>query len=109
MKTMLLHECCEQIRQASEAMNQAETLAGRSNDLEQTMTARIGAEKMARRILSYLGNIEDYKAIRGTDQRAADIFLSFTLFQDWEQVKKYCGEDSEEYLINFDNRNGEIL
>lgn len=106
---MLLHECCEQIRQASEAMNQAETLAGRSNDLEQTMTARIGAENMARRILPYLGSGDHYEIIRKTDPRAAEIFLSFSLLQDWEQVKKYCGEDSEEYLINFDNRNGEIL
>lgn len=106
---MLLIECCSQIVQASEAMKKAEEVAGNAHDRERSLSIRMQAENMARRILPYLGSGDHYEIIRKTDPRAAEIFLSFSLLQDWEQVKQCCGEDAESYLKEFDSRMGEIL
>ncbi len=106
---MFLCECCTLIRQAGTAMKKAEEFAAKSPDREQSLSIRMQAENMTRRIIPYMGSGEHYEIIRKTDPRAAEIFLSFTLLQDWDHVKRYCGEDAESYLKEFDSRMGEIL
>lgn len=106
---MKLYECCGQIEHATCAMKKADRIAASASDRERGMAARMQAERMARAVLPYIGCFDTHKHIAQVDGRAADIFLCFSLFQNWEQVKKRCGKDAEEYLKAFDRRAGEIM
>lgn len=105
----MLYECCQQIERASHAMQKADKIAAGASDREGGMAVRMQAEQMARAVLPHIGNFQEYESIEKIDSRTAEIYLCFSLFQNWDEVKERCGEDAESYLKKFDSKTGEIL
>lgn len=104
---MKLYECCGQIEQATHVMKMADRIAASASDLEGGIAVRVQAEQKARNVLPYIGNFKECGSIGKIDHRAAEIFLCFSLFQNWDEVKKRCGNDAEDYLKAYDRTAGE--